>query len=76
MADARKDHAQATGSSTPAGRIVTIQFDRYSIKVKLGSSNEFLGIVEVGLPEDFRSVRQKIESRGSYDVSDLYDVEQ
>ncbi len=76
MAHTRKDHADVTGSPTPAARVVTVQFDKYLVKVRLGNSNEFLGIVEVGLPQDFRSVRQRIESRSSHDVSDLYDVEQ
>ena len=76
MGNGPEEHPDVTGSPTPGGRLVTVQFDRYLIKIRLGNSNEFLGIVEVGLPQDFRSVRQKIESRGNFDVSDLYDVGQ
>lgn len=50
-------------------------FYRYTIKVKLGAANEFLGIVEVGVNQDFRSLRERIESQGGHDVSDFYDLE-
>jgi len=64
-----------TTSPTPSSRIVSVQFERYRIKVKLGGSNEFLGIVEVGVNKDFRSLRERIESQGGHDVSDFYDLE-
>ncbi len=64
-----------TTNPTPRIRIVSVQFDRYTIKVKLGGANEFLGIVEVGVKKDFRSLRERIDSQGGHDVSDFYDLE-
>ena len=75
MTQPQEDEARDTTSPTPSVRIVSVQFDRYTIKVKLGGANEFLGIVEVGVNQDFRSLRERIESEGSHDVSDFYDLE-
>jgi len=75
MTQPKEDEARGTTSPTPSGRIVSVQFDRYTIKVKLGGANEFLGIVEIAVNQDFRSLRQRIESQGSHDVSDFYDLE-
>jgi len=62
-------------SSTPSSKIVSVQFDRYTIRVKLGEANEFLGITEVAVSQDFRSLKQRLGSKGSHDVSDFYDLE-
>ncbi len=70
-----EEKPQDTGSPHLVERIESVQFDMYTIKVRLGKDNEFLGIVEVGVSKDFRSLRQRIESTGSHDVSDFYDVE-
>lgn len=74
MTQPQEDEARDTSRPTPGSRIVSVQFDRYTIKVKLGGANEFLGIVEVGVKQDFRSLRERIESEGSHDVSDFYDL--
>ena len=75
MTQSQEDEPRHTTSPTPSSRIVSVQFDRYTIKVNLGGANEFLGIVEVGVNKDFRSPRERIESQGSHDVSDFYDLE-
>ena len=64
-----------TGNHPHSERIESVQFDRYTIKVRLGNSDEFLGIVEVAVDQDFRSLKQRIESTGTHDVSDFYDIE-
>ena len=75
MTQPPEDTVRDTTSPTPSDRIVSVQFDRYTIKVKLGDSNEFLGIVEIGMNQDFRSLRERIESQRGHDVSDFYDFE-
>ena len=75
MTELPEERMRDITSSTPSDRIVSVQFDRYTIKVKLGDSNEFLGIVEIGMNEDFRSLRDRIESQRGHDVSDFYDFE-
>lgn len=76
MSKESKNVREDTDTPQPASRVITVKFDRYSIKVRLGGANEFLGIVEVGVSSDFRSVSQKLQSEGSHDVSDFYKVEQ
>ena len=75
MTQPQKDEISETTSHTPNRRIVSVQFDRYTIKVELSDANEFLGVVEVGVNKDFRSIRERIESQGGHDVSDFYDLE-
>ncbi len=76
MKNTKKDLIQDTNSPLPTSRIVSVKFDRYTIKVKVGDSNEFLGIVEIGISQDFRSIKQKNKSRGGHDVSDLYEIDE
>ncbi len=71
----KEENTLDTGSATPGGRIVSVEFAEYTIKVKLGDAGEFLGIIEVGMSQDFRSLRQRIESGGSHDLSEFYDLQ-
>ncbi len=64
---------QDTGSSMPRSRIVTVNFDRFTIKMRLAADGRFLEIVEVAVSKDFRSSQQKRTSHGYHDVSDLYE---
>jgi len=75
MKQPEEEKESDTTRPTPSSRIVSVQFERYTIKVKLGGANEFLGIVEVGVKKDFRSLRERIDSQGGHDVSDFYDLE-
>ena len=75
MSKENENIRENTEVSRDMSRIITVIFDRYSIKVRLGGANEFLGIVEVGVSSDFRSVSQKIQSEGSHDVSSFYKAE-
>jgi hypothetical protein len=54
-------------------KIITFPFGKYEIKVKLTLSNEFLGIIEVGVSKDFISVEQKMNLKGYHDVEKLYE---
>jgi hypothetical protein len=64
----------ATGKTGEAEdyRIISYPFDKYEIKVKVSPSNEFLGIVEVGVNKDFLSQEQKISLKGYHDVDKFY----
>ena len=64
----------ATGRKGEAGdyKIVSYPFDKYEIKVKVSPSNEFLGIVEVGVNKDFLSQKQKTSLKGYHDVDKFY----
>ena len=53
-------------------RIITYPFDKYEIKIKLTSSNEFIGIVEVKINKEFLLHKQKIVSKGYIDVDEFY----
>lgn len=53
-------------------KIIHYPFDKYQIKVKLTPTNEFIGIVEVGINKDFLSYKQKTTLRGFHDVDELY----
>lgn len=66
---------QGTGSHDEIGgfKIVVYPFDRYEIKIRLSSSNEFLGIEEVKLNQEFLAHRQRITPSGYHDVDHLYE---
>jgi hypothetical protein len=70
--DTLKD--QGTGSHAESNdyKIIVYPFDRFHIKIKLTPSNEFIGIVEVGINKDFLSYKQKIASSGEHDVDEFY----
>ena len=53
-------------------KIIPYLFDKYQINVKLTPTNEFIGIVEVGINKDFLSYKQKTTLRGFHDVDEFY----
>ena len=65
---------QITGSGDllPESKTIIYPFDRFTITVKVSSSNEFMGITEVGMNKDFMSYSQKIAQQGYHDVEGLY----
>ena len=65
---------QDTGSSFIPHKIITLPFDQFEVKVKVGPANEFLGIIGVGVKKDFLTIQQKSKSRGYHDVTDLYEL--
>ncbi len=74
----RYDYTTFTQDSTGKTRkeedykVISYPFDKYEIKVKVSPSNEFLGIVEVGVNKDFLSQKQKISLKGYHDVDQFY----
>lgn len=64
---------QDTGCTIPPSRIQTVNFDRFTIRVRLTADGGFLEIIEVAVSKDFRSSQQKRASHGYHDVSDLYE---
>jgi len=65
---------QGTGSHEEPDdyKIVVYPFDKYQIKVKLTTSNEFIGIIEVKINKEFLSHKQKVASQGFHDVDEFY----
>lgn len=53
-------------------KFIKYPFDRYKITVAVSSNNEFIGITEVQLNEDFRNYKQKHISQTSLNVEDFY----
>ncbi len=73
MAPVDESSEQDTGGTILRSRTVTVDFDRFTIKVRLTADGRFLEIVEVAVSKDFRSSQQKRASHGYHDVSDLYE---
>lgn len=72
---------QGTGSHDllADSRIVEVPFDKYTIKVRLSPTNEFLGIEEVKVNKEFLSYSQQLtilKSQGYHDVEDYYQAEE
>jgi len=63
---------QGTGSHDLEYKIILYDFDKYQVKIKLTSSNEFIGILEIKINKEFLSYKQKITSRGFHDVDKFY----
>jgi hypothetical protein len=53
-------------------KIITRNFYKYEIKVKVTLDGVFLDIVEVKINKDFLSVQQRIVSKGFHDVEGFY----
>lgn len=53
-------------------KTIIYPFDKYQIKIKLSSSNEFIGIIEVKINKEFLSYKQKIASQNFHDVDRFY----
>ena len=69
-----KQRVESTGIIDEPKEIKFIKypFDRYNITVAVSSNNEFIGITEVQLNEDFRSYKLKSSSQFSSEVEDFY----
>lgn len=65
---------QATGSIGEGEdyKIISYPFDRYEIKIKLSSSDKFMGITEVKINKDFLSHKQKMGIKTYLDVDEYY----
>ncbi|MFX1374904.1 MAG: hypothetical protein ACFFA0_03750 [Promethearchaeota archaeon] len=46
-------------------------FDRYVVTVGLSPNNEFLGIIEINVNEDFRSSQAKLRSQKYHNLEEL-----
>lgn len=73
-------HTQATGTRIQDNsKTISYRFDRYIVKVRLGPTNEFLGIVEISLNKDFLSQEQRLlrlTSIPSGDADEFYLAEE
>lgn len=66
---------QGTGSHGESEdyKIINYPFEKYEIKVKLTSRNEFVAITEVRINKEFMSHKQKMSSEGFGDLSEFYE---
>jgi len=53
-------------------KFIIYPFDKYEIKIKLTSNNEFIGITEVKINKNFLSYREKQALKGHHDVEEFY----
>ena len=53
-------------------KTIIYPFDKYEITIQLSSTNEFIGITEIKLNQNFLSHKQKLLSRRSQDVDEFY----
>lgn len=69
-----KESVESTGiiDEPVSIKFIKYPFDRYNITVAISSNNEFIGITEVQLNEDFRSYKLKRTSQFSAEVEDFY----
>jgi hypothetical protein len=67
--------AKGSEITKPYKRIV-YPFGIYEITIKLGESNEFLGILEVKANKDFMEFRKKAGQTGFQDVDEYYEDEE
>ena len=52
-------------------KIMECQFDRYVVTVGLTPNNEFLGLIEINVNEDFRSLQEKLRSQKYHNLEEL-----
>ena len=65
--------ARSTGSlPSPQWKTIIYPFDKYEITVVLTQNDEFIGISEVSLKQEFVSYKQKTTPQGYHDVADFY----
>jgi hypothetical protein len=62
-----------TESAGPGLRAVRYRFGRYAVTVCLGQADEFIGIIEVSVPKDFRDAEQRLPKGAFQDVTALYE---
>lgn len=53
-------------------KVVQYPVGKYIAKVVLGPSNQFIGIVEIGVNKNFMSHLEKLSKSGFHDVEDYY----
>jgi hypothetical protein len=59
----------ASGASAVSpSRTMTLTFDKYEVVLAVTEDNRVLGVVEVRQKQDFRDVKQKINSTGYIDM--------
>jgi hypothetical protein len=67
-----KNHGTGSHEKLEEYKIINYPFDKYQIKIKLTSANEFIGIIEVQVNKEFLSYKQKLTSQGFVDVNEDY----
>lgn len=51
--------------------IIEYPFERYVVSIELTPNNEFVGITEIALSKDFRSLQEKIRTDKIFDIEKL-----
>lgn len=72
--DSERPIGEITGSIEEPGRfrIVAYPFDRFVVYVKLDEKDQFIGITEIKLNQQFLSSKQKLASMSFVDVEEFY----
>ncbi|MFW9968740.1 MAG: hypothetical protein ACFFDF_00980 [Candidatus Odinarchaeota archaeon] len=68
-----KEETTGTEENIKEIKEIKVPFEKYIVTVGLSPTNEFLGITEIEIIEDFRSEREKIKSKPFYDVDEYYE---
>lgn len=73
MKEFRINIGEGTGSvwNIDEIKIKDYSFERYVVKVGLSPDNEFLGIIEINVNEDFRSLQEKLRSQKYHNLEEL-----
>ncbi len=53
-------------------KVIDYSVGKYTVKVCLSPTNEFLGIVEVAVTADFRSYEQRSARLGVHEIDEFY----
>lgn len=53
-------------------RLVECPIGKYVVKVIVGPTNEFMGIAEIGVSQNFMSRAQRIATSGYHDIEEFY----
>lgn len=67
-------HSDITGEMAEQNfKVISVPFGNYVVKIRVTPRNEFIDIVEIGVSKSFLSLRKKLATRGTHNVSDLYE---
>ena len=71
--DVIKQEGTGSHDSFEDSKVIQYKIGNFLISIRLTSTNEFLGIEEIGYNRDFLSLQQKIALKGYHDVEEFYD---
>lgn len=67
-----KPRGDSTGNiEDKTNKIIKYPFERYSVSIELTPKNEFVGITEITLNKDFRSLQEKLRTDKFFNIEEL-----